>query len=38
LPAVMNAILNAMSVVGVKHLDMPASPDRVWRAIRDAAN
>ena len=37
LPAVMNAIMNALAEVGVKNLDMPASPDRVWRAIRDAA-
>ncbi|MEK9660133.1 MAG: xanthine dehydrogenase family protein molybdopterin-binding subunit [Alphaproteobacteria bacterium] len=37
LPAVMNAIMNALTEVGVKELDMPASPDRVWRAIRDAA-
>jgi carbon-monoxide dehydrogenase large subunit len=37
LPAVMNAIHNALADVGVTHLDMPASPDRVWRAIHDAA-
>ena len=35
-PAVMNAILNALSEVGVTHLDMPATPHRVWQAIRDA--
>ena len=35
-PAVMNAILNALSEVGVKNLDMPATPYRVWQAIRDA--
>jgi carbon-monoxide dehydrogenase large subunit len=32
-PAVMNAILDALRPLGVKHLDMPATPDRVWRAI-----
>jgi carbon-monoxide dehydrogenase large subunit len=37
MPALMNAILNALAEVGVTHLDMPATPDRVWRAIRDAA-
>lgn len=37
MPAVMNAIMNALSDVGVTSLDMPATPDRVWRAIRDAA-
>ena len=35
-PAVMNAILNALSEVGVTDLDMPATPHRVWQAIRDA--
>ena len=37
MPAMMNAIINALSDVGVTSLDMPATPDRVWRAIRDAA-
>lgn len=36
MPAVMNAIMNALSEAGVTSLDMPATPDRVWRAIRDA--
>jgi carbon-monoxide dehydrogenase large subunit len=36
LPAVMNAIMDALAPVGVKELDMPATPDKVWRAIRDA--
>jgi carbon-monoxide dehydrogenase large subunit len=36
LPAVMNAIMDALAPVGVKELDMPATPDRVWRAIRGA--
>ncbi len=36
MPAVMNAIMNALSEVGVSHIDMPATPDRVWRAIQDA--
>ena len=31
--AVMNAVLNALSQVGVSSLNMPASPERVWRAI-----
>jgi carbon-monoxide dehydrogenase large subunit len=34
--AMMNAVLDALAPVGVTHLDMPASPHRVWRAIRDA--
>ncbi|HEY6863299.1 MAG TPA: xanthine dehydrogenase family protein molybdopterin-binding subunit [Burkholderiales bacterium] len=32
-PAVMNALLDALAPLGVEHLDMPATPDRVWRAI-----
>ncbi len=36
LPAVMNAIMDALAPVGVRALDMPASSERVWRAIRDA--
>jgi carbon-monoxide dehydrogenase large subunit len=36
-PAVQNAIVDALSDLGVRHVDMPATPERVWRAIRDAA-
>jgi carbon-monoxide dehydrogenase large subunit len=36
LPALMNAVLDALREVGVKRFDMPATPDRLWRAIRDA--
>jgi carbon-monoxide dehydrogenase large subunit len=36
LPAVMNAVLDALAPLGVRSLDMPASPDRVWAAIRAA--
>jgi len=36
LPAVMNAILDALAPLGVRALDMPATPERVWRAIRDS--
>jgi carbon-monoxide dehydrogenase large subunit len=32
-PAVINAIIDALSVEGVTHIDMPATPERVWRAI-----
>jgi aerobic carbon-monoxide dehydrogenase large subunit len=37
LPATMNAVMNALAQVGVTDLDMPATPDRIWQAIRDAA-
>lgn len=33
---VMNAVLDALRPLGVTHLDMPATPARIWRAIRDA--
>jgi carbon-monoxide dehydrogenase large subunit len=36
-PAVINAILDALRPLGVTHIDMPATPQRVWRAIREAA-
>jgi carbon-monoxide dehydrogenase large subunit len=35
-PAVQNAVVDALSHLGVRHLDMPLSPERVWRAIRQA--
>jgi carbon-monoxide dehydrogenase large subunit len=34
--AVMNAIMDALAPLGVTRLDMPATPDKVWRAIRSA--
>jgi carbon-monoxide dehydrogenase large subunit len=34
-PAVQNAVVDAVAHLGVRHIDMPASPQRVWRAIRD---
>ena len=37
LPSVMIAILDALAPLGVKELEMPASPERVWRAIQNAA-
>jgi len=36
LPSLTNAILDALRPLGVRHLDMPASPERVWRAIQEA--
>jgi carbon-monoxide dehydrogenase large subunit len=32
----MNAVIDALSTIGIEHMDMPATPQRVWRAIRDA--
>ena len=36
LPAVMNAVMNALAPLGVRELDMPATPERVWQAIQHA--
>jgi carbon-monoxide dehydrogenase large subunit len=35
-PALMNAVMDALAASGVKHLDMPASPHRVWSALQAA--
>jgi carbon-monoxide dehydrogenase large subunit len=35
-PAVQNAMIDALAHLGVRHIDMPVSPERVWRAIREA--
>jgi len=35
-PAVQNAVIDALSHLGVRHIDMPLSPQRVWRAISAA--
>ncbi|TXL75453.1 xanthine dehydrogenase family protein [Vineibacter terrae] len=34
LPSVMNAVIDALSERGIRHLDMPATPERVWRALQ----
>ncbi len=34
--AVFNAVMDALAPLGVRHLDMPASPERVWQAIQVA--
>ncbi len=36
LPSVMNALADALAEFGIRHIDMPATPERVWRAIRAA--
>jgi len=36
-PAVINAIVDALSEFGVRHIDMPATPEKIWRAIQGAA-
>ena len=36
-PAVQSAVIDAVAHLGVTHVDMPLSPERVWRAIRQAS-
>jgi carbon-monoxide dehydrogenase large subunit len=36
LAVVMNAIVDALSVYGIEHIDMPATPHRIWSAIQEA--
>jgi hypothetical protein len=37
MPTVMNAILDALAPLGVTDVPMPATPERIWRAIREHA-
>jgi carbon-monoxide dehydrogenase large subunit len=34
---VINAIVDALAELGVRHIEMPATPERIWRAIRAGA-
>ena len=34
--ALINAIVHALELFGVRHLDMPATPEHIWRAIRNS--
>jgi len=35
-PALMNAVADALAPLGVAHVDMPATPERLWRLIQEA--
>jgi carbon-monoxide dehydrogenase large subunit len=35
-PAAVNAVMDALAPLGITHIDMPLTPERVWRAMRDA--
>jgi carbon-monoxide dehydrogenase large subunit len=35
-PTVMNAVVDALRPMGIKHIEMPATPEKVWRAIRQS--
>jgi carbon-monoxide dehydrogenase large subunit len=36
LTSIMNAVVDALSMYGIRHIDMPATPSRVWQAIQEA--
>jgi carbon-monoxide dehydrogenase large subunit len=36
LAVIMNAIMDALAPIGVRHLDMPATPSRIWTALQEA--
>ena len=38
LGVIINAVVDALAEYGVSHIDMPCSPERVWRAIRTAGS
>jgi carbon-monoxide dehydrogenase large subunit len=38
LPAVMNAVVDALAEFGITHIDMPATPHRIWQAIQATRN
>jgi carbon-monoxide dehydrogenase large subunit len=38
MPAVANAIVDALARLGVRQIEMPATPERVWRAINNASS
>ena len=35
-PALVNAIVDALAPLGIEHIDMPATPERLWQAMRMA--
>jgi carbon-monoxide dehydrogenase large subunit len=37
-PAVQNAVIDAVAHLGVRHIDMPTTPMKVWRAIQQAGS
>ena len=37
-PAVINAVVDALSAYGVRHIDMPASPQKIWAIINAGAH
>lgn len=38
LPAVMNAVIDALSAVGIRHLDMPCTPEKIWKTLQSPSS
>jgi carbon-monoxide dehydrogenase large subunit len=38
MPAVANALVDALSILGIRHVEVPATPERLWRAMRQASS
>ena len=38
LPTTVNAVIDALKPLGIKHIDMPATPEKVWLTIQAAKN
>jgi aerobic carbon-monoxide dehydrogenase large subunit len=36
-PAMVNAVVDALQPFGVRHLDMPLKPEKIWRAMKQGA-
>ncbi|MCH7521714.1 MAG: hypothetical protein IIB42_08475, partial [Candidatus Marinimicrobia bacterium] len=36
--AIVNAVVDALSHLGVRHLEIPITPEKVWRAIQESGN
>ena len=36
-PAIHNAVVDAVSHLGIDHIDMPCTPERIWRAVAEAS-
>ncbi len=36
--AVVNSVVDALSQMGIRHLDMPLTPEKIWKVMRDAKN
>lgn len=37
-PAVVNAVIDALAPFGIEHIDMPLTPERIWRAVRERSS